>query len=242
MIEVKNVSKKFRRVKALDNISFNIEEGKITCILGINGVGKSTILKSIAGLIKPDKGEILIDGKDIKEIEPEILYQGVSAVFQKYQCYKMTVAENVQLSDVQKMESVKEVLEKADFPLDNGKFTDRTETMLGKDFGGIDLSGGQWQRLAIARGLYRAHNMIVLDEPTAAIDPLEEANIYYKFAEISKDKTAFIVTHRLGSAKIADRIIVMDAGHIVEMGTHNELMDRNGKYYELYQAQAKWYR
>ena len=154
----------------------------------------------------------------------------------------MTVAENVQLSDAQKTEDIKEVLEKADFPLENGKFIDGIETMLGKDFGGIDLSGGQWQRLAIARGLYRAHDMIVLDEPTAAIDPLEEANIYYKFAEISKDKTAFIVTHRLGSAKIADRIIVMDAGRIVEMGTHNELMDKNGKYYELYQAQAKWYR
>ena len=113
--------------------------------------------------------------------------------------------------------------------------------MLGKDFGGIDLSGGQWQRLAIARGLYRAHDMIVLDEPTAAIDPLEEADIYRNYAEISRDKTAFIVTHRLGSAQIADRIIVMDSGHIVDMGTHEELMRREGRYREMYHAQAKWY-
>ncbi|MDE6924729.1 MAG: ABC transporter ATP-binding protein/permease [Acetatifactor sp.] len=133
------------------------------------------------------------------------------------------------------------VLEKADFPVRSEKLTEGLQTMLGKDFGGIDLSGGQWQRLAIARGLYRAHDMIILDEPTAAIDPLEEADIYRKFAEISRDKTAFIVTHRLGSARIADRIIVMDAGHIVDMGTHEELMRREGKYREMYQAQAKWY-
>ena len=227
---------------ALENVNFTIDKGETVAIVGVNGSGKSTLTRLLMGLYLPTKGKILIDGKDIKEMAPETLYQGVSAVFQKYQCYKMTVAENVQLSDAQKTEDIKEVLEKADFPLENGTFIDGAETMLGKDFGGIDLSGGQWQRLAIARGLYRAHDMIVLDEPTAAIDPLEEANIYYKFAEISKDKTAFIVTHRLGSAKIADRIIVMDAGRIVEMGTHNELMDKNGKYYELYQAQAKWYR
>ena len=134
-----------------------------------------------------------------------------------------------------------DVLEKADFPMGSEKLTEGLQTMLGKDFGGIDLSGGQWQRLAIARGLYRAHDMIILDEPTAAIDPLEEADIYRKFAEISADKTAFIVTHRLGSAQIADRIIVMDAGRIVDMGTHEELMQREGKYRKMYHAQAKWY-
>lgn len=113
--------------------------------------------------------------------------------------------------------------------------------MLGKDFGGTDLSGGQWQRIAIARGLYRTHGMIVLDEPTAAIDPLEEADIYRRFAEISSGKTAVIVTHRLGSAQIADRIVVMDGGRIVDIGTHEELLQRDGKYREMYYAQAKWY-
>lgn len=113
--------------------------------------------------------------------------------------------------------------------------------MLAREFGGTDLSGGQWQRLAIARGFYRIHNLIVLDEPTSAIDPLEETRVYEKFMEMSKDKTAVIITHRLGSAKIADRIIVLDEGEIAEMGSHSELMDRKGKYFQMYQAQAKWY-
>jgi ATP-binding cassette subfamily B protein len=103
------------------------------------------------------------------------------------------------------------------------------------------LSGGQWQRIAIARGFYRAHGMIVLDEPTAAIDPLEETRIYQQFAELSRNKTSIIVTHRLGSARIADRIVVMDRGQICEIGTHDELMRAGSKYAEMFQAQSQWY-
>jgi ATP-binding cassette subfamily B protein len=113
--------------------------------------------------------------------------------------------------------------------------------MLSREFGGVDLSGGQWQRIAIARGLYRPHDLIVLDEPTAAIDPLEESRLYQKFSEISKDKTAIIVTHRLGSAQIADRIIVLGAGNIIEIGTHEELIKASNHYAKMYQTQAKWY-
>ena len=123
----------------------------------------------------------------------------------------------------------------------SGEFGQGLETMLSREFGGTDLSGGQWQRLAIARGLYRQHNLIVLDEPTAAIDPLKETEIYQKFAESAKNKTAVIITHRLGSAKIADRIVVLDRGRIAEQGTHEELMGRKGIYSEMYHEQAKWY-
>ena len=105
----------------------------------------------------------------------------------------------------------------------------------------MDLSGGQWQRVALARGFYRDHDLIVLDEPTAAIDPLEETRVYRKFAEISRDVTAIIVTHRIGSARIADRIIVMDEGVIAEEGTHEELLQRGGRYAEMVRAQADWY-
>lgn len=256
---------------ALEDINLMVRKGETIAIVGVNGSGKSTLTRLLSGLYLPDKGRMLVDGRDAGEIAPGILYRGVSAVFQRYQSYKMSVAENVRISEMGKgtaeagsartrdMEeavksvgneqsgtgadeaAVRDVLEKADFPLDNGKLPEGLDTMLGKDFGGIDLSGGQWQRLAIARGLYRDHELIILDEPTAAIDPLEEADIYRKFAEISRDKTAFIVTHRLGSAQIADRIIVMDSGRIVDMGTHEELMQREGKYREMYHAQAKWY-
>ena len=112
---------------------------------------------------------------------------------------------------------------------------------MSREFDGVDLSGGQWQRIAIARGFYRPHNLIVLDEPTAAIDPLEETKIYKRFAEISKDKTAIIVTHRLGSVKLADRIIVMDKGEVADIGSHTELISRCDKYREMWDAQAQYY-
>lgn len=246
-IELKGVSFSYpcSEKPALENINLTVHKGETIAIVGVNGSGKSTLTRLLMGLYLPTSGEMLVDGRNVSRIAPKTLYQGVSAVFQRYQSYKMTVAENTRISDAEKEQeqnvAVKDALEKANFPLESEKLTDGLETMLGKDFGGIDLSGGQWQRLAIARGLYRDHEMIVLDEPTAAIDPLEEADIYHKFAEISRDKTAFIVTHRLGSAQIADRIIVMDAGHIVDIGTHEELMQREGKYREMYHAQAKWY-
>ena len=242
-IELKNVSFAYPNSNrnALEGINLHIRQGETVAIVGVNGSGKSTLTRLLAGLYVPSGGQLLIDGRDVREIAPSALFRGVSGVFQKFQCYKMTVEENVRLSEEGADRPVEQALEKAAFPLKSEKLTDGIKTMLGKDFGGIDLSGGQWQRLAIARGLYRTHDMILLDEPTAAIDPLEEAAIYRKFAEMSADKTAFIVTHRLGSARIADRIIVMDAGRIVEIGTHEELMARQGKYHELYQAQAKWY-
>lgn len=123
--------------------------------------------------------------------------------------------------------------------MDTRVFPDGFETMLSREFEGVDLSGGQWQRVAIARGFYRSHDLIILDEPTAAVDPLEETLIYQKFAEMAADKTAVIVTHRLGSARIADRIVVMDAGRIAAIGTHEELLHAGGLYAEMYQAQ--WY-
>lgn len=227
--------------KALDGINLTIREGETLAIVGENGSGKSTLTRLLMGLYLPTAGTIEIDGIDMKTISPKTLYRDVSAVFQRYQCYKMTVRDNTQISDEESRKAAEGVLRQVDFPIASEKFTEGMETMLGKDFGGIDLSGGQWQRLAIARGLYRVHDLIVLDEPTAAIDPIEEAKIYRKFAEISKDKTAVIVTHRLGSVHMADRIIVMDEGKIVDMGVHEELMEKKGLYYEMYQAQAKWY-
>ncbi|MEG2353988.1 MAG: ABC transporter ATP-binding protein [Clostridium sp.] len=236
--------------KSIINLNLKINKGETIAIVGENGAGKTTLVKLITGLYTPENGRVLIGGIDAASISTKSLYKGISGVFQKYQRYKMTLEENVSIGamdedysiDNKSIEKkVEEAVEKADLILDNEKFPKGYDTMLSREFDGVDLSGGQWQRIAIARGFYRAHNMIVLDEPTAAIDPVEESRIYKKFHEMSKGNTSIIVTHRLGCAKIADRIVVMDNGNISEIGTHEELINNKGKYYDMYEAQSKWY-
>jgi ATP-binding cassette subfamily B protein len=234
----------------ISNVSLEIKEGETIAIVGENGAGKTTLVKLMMGLYLPIGGKVFIGGADTAKASPKSIYGNISAVFQRYQRYKMTIGENIKISSLknglqqnilEQKKSLQEALGKADLELDEDKFKDGYETMLSREFDGVDLSGGQWQRVAIARGFYRAHNMIVLDEPTAAIDPAMETKIYRKFDEMSQGKTAIIVTHRLGSAKIANRIVVMEQGQIAEIGSHEELMNKKGKYSEMYEAQSKWY-
>jgi len=247
---------------AVKDVSLKIEEGETIAIVGENGAGKSTLVRLLTGVYQPSRGKVMVGGLCTCETASTSVFKGISGVFQKYQRYKMTLAENVSISDIKvglckqetelknqigsdlyNLDAVTTALTEAeaglDIPLD---------TMLSPEFDGIDLSGGQWQRLAIARGLYRANGFIVLDEPTSAIDPIEETRIYKKFQQLAKpsrgdglDKIAIVVTHRLGSTKLADRIIVMDGGKIVDAGTHDELVSHPGKYAEMWSAQAKWY-
>ncbi len=228
----------------LHEIDLDINEGETVAIVGENGAGKSTFAKLLLGLYCPTEGSVEIDGVDTRQIDPGDSAGKLSAVFQNFQKYKMTLEENVLMSDSRHPVDEKRILHslhRAGLDEKGGEFGQGLDTMLSREFGGTDLSGGQWQRLAIARGLYRQHNLIVLDEPTAAIDPLKETEIYQKFAESAKNKTAVIITHRLGSARIADRIVVLDKGRIAEQGTHEELMGRHGLYSQMYHEQAKWY-
>lgn len=232
------------REPALHQIDLDIKEGETIAIVGENGAGKSTFAKLLLGLYCPTEGRVEIDGVDTREIAPGNSAGKLSAVFQNFQKYKMSLGENVFLSDSGHPIDEKRIthsLNRAGLDEGDGEFAQGLDTMLSREFGGTDLSGGQWQRLSIARGLYRQHNLIVLDEPTAAIDPLKETEIYQRFAESAKNKTAVIITHRLGSAKIADRIVVLDKGRIAEQGTHEELLTRHGIYSEMYHEQAKWY-
>lgn len=227
--------------KVLDDVSFEIKKGETIALVGENGAGKSTLVRILSGVLIPDAGKVLVDGKDLFSVCQKERFRHTSAVFQQFIRYQMSLRENVEISDeLNDEDKMKECVEKSEFALDE-RFENGYDTMLSREFDGIDLSGGQWQRVALARGLYRDSRFIVLDEPTSAIDPIEEGVLYRKFQKMIKDKMGVIVTHRLGSTKIADRILVLKEGKIVEEGNHEELMNMCGYYQKMYHEQAKWY-
>jgi ATP-binding cassette subfamily B protein len=223
----------------LDGITLTIKQGETLAIVGENGAGKTTLTKLILGLYKPTSGTIQYGGNDISDYINTSRFSLLSSVFQNFIRYKLTVKENIEISDVEAQSDVEQAAIAAGVQfthLPNG-----LETTLSREFGGTELSGGEWQRIAIARGLYRKYDVIVLDEPTASIDPIEESNIFRLFKESAKDKTAILVTHRLGSTKIADRILLMEDGTIRELGSHEQLIEQNGKYARMYREQSSWY-
>ena len=227
---------------SLHEISLNIGEGKTLALVGENGSGKTTLIKILTGLYKPITGNVYVAGLDVNESSDQSIFSKTSGVFQHYMKYALTLAENIQISDFTSNNEVESVLASTDVNTkDINTFPDSVNTILSREFGGVDLSSGQWQRVAIARGLYRKHKFIILDEPTAAIDPIEETKIYKQFKELTKGATSIIVTHRLGSARIADLIAVMENGSIVEIGTHESLVKSNGKYAQMWLAQAQYY-
>lgn len=249
-LELKNVSYRYKDAEeeTLHNINLSIKAGETIAIVGENGSGKTTLVRLLSGLFFPTGGQVLYDGEDVSKVKAANTYKNVSMVCQNFLKYKMTARRNVSISkafeseeDISKDTEIKNLLKQVSLNLNGKEFSKGLDTMLSREFDGEDLSGGQWQRIAIARGMFRPHKLIILDEPTAAIDPLEESSLFRLFAELAKDKTSIIVTHRLGCVKIADRIIVLDKGRIVEMGTHAELLQNRGKYSEMYYAQAEWY-
>jgi ATP-binding cassette subfamily B protein len=222
-----------------------IKDGETIAVVGENGSGKSTLVKLLIGLYEPSCGNVMYGDTDINEINTKSINVNTSGVFQNYIKYQMELFDNIIISDYRKNPSTEyldSICNMVGINPYTSKFPKTYNTMLSREFDGVDLSGGQWQRIAIARAYYRGHNLIILDEPTSAIDPIEEANIYNQFMNISRGKTSIIVTHRLGSVRLADKIVVLSNSQIAEIGTHEELMGINGIYHKMVKAQSHWYK
>lgn len=234
------------RKEVLREISFDIKPGEKIAILGNNGSGKSTLIKLLLGLYKPTKGNVYIDEMNIKEIDLNDWWTKATAIFQDFQKYQLlNVRENIGVGNLSQMESLKKVqqsavLAGADEMIQT--FPDQYETMLGKEFGGEELSQGQWQKIAVARAYIKDAELLILDEPTASLDPRAEMEIFSQFEQVSEGKTVVFISHRLGVARLADRIIFLQDGKISEQGTHEQLVKDNGHYAEMYHKQAQWYK
>lgn len=248
VIEFQNVSFAYPGTtrKVLDNISLRLESGQTTVLVGLNGAGKTTLIKLLTRLYDPTEGVILLDGKDIRCYEPRELYDLFGIIFQDFGKYAASVSENISFGDVHKEVDESHVKQAAK-DSSAAAFIERLpkgyETPLMRYFeiDGIEPSIGQWQKLSVARAFYKASDILILDEPTASLDPLAEQEIFNQFAKLGEDKITVFVSHRLSSATTAQQILVLNYGQIVERGTHAELMQLHEKYYELFSTQAKRY-
>lgn len=229
----------------LRNIDLTIHAGEKIAIVGENGEGKSTLIKLICNLYEPTKGEIYFNDTNIKDIPKEIYYEQLAVIFQEVNILEFSIAENIAMCSEQLIDSacLKKAIEISDLEEKMNQLQKREKTFLGKsiDVDGIALSGGESQKLMMARAYYKNSGLIILDEPTAALDPIAEKNIYEKFHKITADRTAVFISHRLSSTKFCDRIIVVADGNILEEGTHEELMTANGYYAKLFYTQAQYY-
>lgn len=229
---------------SLRDISLDIQPGETVAIVGENGSGKTTLSKILLGLYEPTQGTIKAGGQNLDSFQYASICENESALFQNFQKYQFSLYDNINIASYKK-NSRKDVLSSLSavyVDLDRGQFPNGVDTMLSREFDGVDLSLGTWQRIAIARAIYKDCCFLVLDEPTSAIDPLEESSLYHVFKKIAREKTVIIITHRLGAARLADRIIVMSKGCIIEEGTHNELIALGGEYKHSWDMQTKWYR
>jgi len=231
-----------QKTTVLNNINLNVKKGETLAIVGMNGAGKSTLTKLIIGFYSPKSGNIKYDGVIIENKSLNDICHNISGVMQNFNRYKFSLEDNITISDLHKETDKKRIMDAIEnCEINIKEFDNGLNTILSTEFAGIDLSGGQWQRVAIARAFYKQNDILILDEPTAAIDPEMETSIYRAIKKITLNKTAIIITHRLGITANVDRIVVLDNGYIVEDGSHEELMSFDSNYKKMYLAQKKWY-
>ncbi|MDR1262927.1 MAG: ABC transporter ATP-binding protein/permease [Oscillospiraceae bacterium] len=229
----------------LRGLTFRVQPGEKVSIVGENGEGKSTMVKLLLGLFEPDSGEIRVGGIPICEYSRAALQRMFGAVFQDFTRYNMTLKENVAAGDIGKLgdkAAITAAINKAGVDEFVGELASGTDTLLGRDFsGGVDISGGQWQRIAIARAFMGEKPILILDEPTSQLDPMAESRLYEEFAEMSAGKTAIFITHRLGSTSITDRVLVISGGRVTQSGSREALLVSGGLYADMWNAQKQWY-
>jgi ATP-binding cassette subfamily B protein len=247
-IEFRNVTYRYpgREENALTDVSFTIEPGQTVALVGRNGAGKSTVVKLLGRLYDPDEGVILIDGRDVREYDPEELRREFGVMFQDYAAYQVSAGENIGVGNVDRAadsEAIADAAARAGADEVIRKLPAGYDTTLGKQFeGGHQLSGGEWQKLALARAFMRDAQVLILDEPTAALDAQAEHDLFARIKELTRGKMALYISHRFSTVRMADRILFLEDGKLVEQGTHEELMTRGGRYAGLFDLQAASYR
>lgn len=245
--EFRNVSFRYPRQDkyVMQDFSFKINAGERLAIVGLNGAGKTTFVKLLARLYEPESGQILLNGVDVKAYDKKEYYRLFSTVFQDIQVFAFTVAENISMTDYKltSKEKVMDSIEKAGLKGKIDSLPNGIDQIMLKviDEGGVEFSGGENQKLALARALYKDAPIIVLDEPTAALDALAEERLYKEFDRLTAGKTAIYISHRLASTRFCDRVAMFEDGRITECGSHSELMEKGGRYADLFAIQAKYY-
>lgn len=230
---------------AVEHLTLTIPEGQTVAIVGENGAGKTTLVKLLLRFYDPTSGRILLGGAgektDLRDVDASAWRSQVAAVFQDFARFEWTLRDNILLGQPQDDEKLKWSVDASGLGATLNRVEGGLDARIGQAFGGLDLSGGQWQKLATARALYREARVLILDEPTAALDPRSEKEVFDAFARMSRGRTTLLITHRLGSVLMADRVLVMKQGRLIEDGTHAELLSRGGEYAELWQLQASQY-
>lgn len=245
-IEFQNVSFKYQSAEknTINNMSFKVNKGENIAIVGENGAGKTTAVKLLCGLYYPTSGEILINGKSNRDFSGNSYFNLFSAVFQDYYFMPMTIAENICATSNYNKEKLFDAFEKAGISNKISRLPNKEKSYMIKDVykDAVDFSGGEKQKLLLAKAIYKNAPVLILDEPTAALDPIAENELYLKYNEITSNKISFFISHRLSSTRFCDRILFIKDGKIAESGTHEELMALKGLYYRMYQIQSYYYK
>ncbi len=227
------------------HLTFTLHAGEKLALVGENGAGKTTLVKLLARLYDPTEGRILLDGYDLKEYDLLALRKQVGVIFQDYLRYQMTVAQNIAVGNIVQQQNRELIVDAAKQSMADilvQRLPDKYDQALGKRFNqGVELSGGEWQKIALARAYMKDAQLFILDEPTAALDARAEYEVFQRFADLTKGKTAVLISHRFSTVRMANRILVLDKGMLQEEGTHEELLAKNGRYAELFNLQAKGY-